>query len=112
MTLLYNGERSQDKQTLAIAMAMSRRINRQDVKTVRISETLFNLFVDRLGVEPKKLFDKSSPYYQQQLRGAELTHGDWYQVLLHHPDLLKSPIVLYRDKALICSTPTDVMKVC
>lgn len=112
MTLLYNGQRALDKKTLAMALGISRRINRQDLNTVRISETLFNLFLDRLGVEPKKLFDKSQPYYQEQLRGAQLSKGAWYQVLLHHPELLKGPIVMYRDKAIICNTPTDVMRVC
>ncbi len=112
MTVIYNGERALDKKTLAVALGISRRINRQDLNTVRISETLFNHFLDRLGVEPKRLFDKSSRYYQEQLRGAQLTQGDWYQVLLHHPELLRGPVVLYRDKAIICHTPTDVMKVC
>lgn len=111
ITLLYNGERPQDRKTLAMAMSLSNRINRQDLHTTRISETLFYLFLEKLGADPKDIVDKSQPYYQHELRGSELSISAWYQLLIHHPELLKAPLALFHDKAIICNTPTDMMKV-
>lgn len=111
ITLLYNGNRSTDRKTLAMAMALDKKINRQDINSVRLSETLFYIFVDKFGGDPKKLVDKSQPFYQSELKGSDLDSSAWYQLLLHHPELLKAPVALYHGHATMCNTPTDMMKV-
>lgn len=111
ITFLYNGDRALDRKTLAYAMSMSNRINRQDLTMGKLSETLFDIIIEKLGVEPKAIFDKSNPYYQKELRGAKLSSWAWYQVLKHRPDLLRAPIALFNNKAIMCTTPTDMMKV-
>lgn len=110
LTLLYNGERALDRKTLAMALTLGVKINRQDLTSVRLSETLFMLFLNKLNLEPKALFDKSHPFYQSELRGSEYTAPEWYEILLHKPDLLRAPIAIHGDKAILCTSPNDMLK--
>lgn len=110
ITLLYNHERALDRKTLAIALAMNSKINRQELHSVRISETLFFIFLEKLDKEPKNIANKALPFYQNELRGKQLSKRDWYSLIVNNPELLKAPLALYKDKAIICSTPTDILK--
>jgi arsenate reductase len=69
------------------------------------------MILDSLMVDGKKLLNKSDPYYQTYIKGKDLTHEEWFNVLRSRPSLLRSPVALYRGKAVICETPTDVLRV-
>ena len=110
ITLLYNHSREKDRKTLAIAMAVNSKINKQELNSVKVSETLFFIFLEKLAKEPKNIANKALPYYQNELRGKNLSKRDWYSLITNNPELLKAPLALYKDKAIICNTPTDILK--
>lgn len=110
ITLLYNKERELDRKTLATAHAVTRRINRQEIHSKRVSETLFYMLVEKLGGDPKSIVDKSQPFYQRELRGRELSNYGWYTMFMHHPELLKAPIAMYHGRAVLCTSSNDVLK--
>jgi arsenate reductase len=68
------------------------------------------LAISKLPVTAKDLINKSQPYYQETFRGQELSDKDWFQLIIHRPDLLKAPIALYKGKAVQCLTETDLLK--
>jgi arsenate reductase len=110
ITLLYNKQRELDRKTLATAHVVSSKINRQEIHTVRVSETLFYILVEKLGGDPKSIIDKSQPFYQRELRGKELSNYGWYMMIMNHPKLLKAPIAMYHGKAILCTSSNDVLK--
>lgn len=110
ITLLYNRQRELDRKTLATAHAVSTKINRQEIHSVRISETLFYILVEKLGGDPKTIIDKSQPFYQRELRGKELSKYGWYMMIMNHPKLLKAPVAMYHGKAVLCTSSNDVLK--
>lgn len=110
LTLLYNSHRELDLKTLAMAHTLGVKINRQDLTSVRISETLFMLFLDKLEMEPCEIVDKSNPYYQSELRGKGYSSPEWYEIILHKPELLRAPLAMYLDKAMICTSPNDMLR--
>ncbi|MCH2223680.1 MAG: hypothetical protein MK066_02845 [Crocinitomicaceae bacterium] len=110
LTLLYNKERELDRKTLATAHVVSKLINRQEIHSNRVSETLFYILVNKLGGDPKSFIDKSKPYYQNELKGKELSQYGWYSVFMHRPELLRAPIALYHGKAILCTSSNDVLK--
>lgn len=110
ITLLYDHQRELDRKTLATAHAVSRKINRQEIRSVRVSETLFYMLVDKLGGDPKAIIDKSQPFYQKEIRGKELSNYGWYTMIMNHPELLKAPIAMYRGKVVLCQASNDVLK--
>jgi hypothetical protein len=46
--------------------------------------------------------ERAHPYYQENLRGRDLDSEGWLQVLAHNPGLLKAPIALHGDRAVLC----------
>ncbi len=111
LTLLYNSHRELDRKTLAMAHTLGVKINRQDLTSVRLSETLFIMFLNKLAVEPCAIVDKSNPYYQRELKGRGYTAPEWYEIILHKPELLRAPIAMYRDKAIMCTSPNDMLRI-
>lgn len=111
LTLIYNSENSKDRQTLAYAGTISRKINKQEINTCRISDTLFSFLLEKLGACGKEVINRGHQKYKEQYRGCDLEASEWLVMLKTHPELLESPIAIYRDKAVICKTPTDVLKV-
>lgn len=110
LTILYNQNKELDRKALAMAHTLGVRINKQELSTVRMSESLFIKFLDNLGKEAKSVVDKSCPYYQSNLRGKEFNNSEWYEIIRHHPELLKAPLAMYHDKAILCQSPNDMLR--
>lgn len=111
LTLLYNSNNPRDMKTLALAKTIASKINKQDINDVEVSATLFEVAVEALGGNPKILINKSLPYYQENLRGTEYSVLMWFRTLKKMPELLKAPIAFYKDRVVLCETPTDILKV-
>jgi arsenate reductase len=111
LILLYNSEVAKDRKTLAYALTITPKINRQEINSVRVSNTMFGILLEKLDIEAKQLLNKADPYYQTYVRGQDLSNEDWYSVLTNRPSLLRCPVALYRNKAILCETPSDVLKV-
>lgn len=111
LTLLYNSSRELDRKTLAMAHTLGVKINRQDLNSARVSETLFMMFLNKLQIEPKHLMDRSNVYYQTELRGRDYTSSECYEIILRNPILLRAPLAMYRDKAIMCTSPNDMLRI-
>ena len=111
LTLLYNSSRELDRKTLAMAHTLGVNINRQDLNSVRVSETLFMMFLSKLEMEPKQIVDKSNPFYQSELREGDYTSSEWYEIILRNPILLRAPLAMYKEKAIICTSPNDMLRI-
>lgn len=111
ITLIYNSENEKDKKTLAYAMSLNRKINKQDISCVRVSDTLFELMMDRLHTAGKSVFNRADPFYQEHMQGRELSNSEYLEYLKRRPDLLGAPVAMYRGKVVLCNTPTDVLKI-
>ncbi|MBL7981272.1 MAG: hypothetical protein JNL52_05620 [Flavobacteriales bacterium] len=102
LTLVYNSTTSEGRKALAYAVSLSPKVNRQDVNEVQLSTTFVRQVLKQLNVRPKDLLNRAHPYYQEHLRGRDLDTEGWLQVVAHNPDLLKAPIALLGDKAVVC----------
>ncbi len=102
LTLVYNSSTSEGRKALAYAVSLSPKVNRQDVKEVQLSTTFVRQVLKQLNVRPKDLLNRAHPYYQEHLRGRDLDTEGWLQVVAHNPELLKAPIALLGDKAVVC----------
>ncbi len=110
LTILYNEGNERDKKTLSYAYTITDKINKQELSSVKVSSTLFQVFVDKLNEDPKRLINKADPYYQANIRGKDFSVAEWFDLLSNHPSLLKAPIAMYHNKAIVCITPTDILK--
>ena len=71
---------------------------------------MFQIFVDKLNENTKRLINKADPYYQANIRGEDFNVAEWFNLLSNHPNLLKAPIAMFHNKAVVCNTPTDILK--
>ena len=110
LTILYNSQNPRDVKTLIVALTITDKINKQDLNSVNVSATLFRMMVEKLGGDPKILVNKAVPYYQQNLRGHEYMPKMWFLAMKKMPELLKAPVAVYKDRIVICDTPTDILK--
>lgn len=111
LTIIYNSKKSIDKKVLAIAQGISKKINRQDIHEVRLSNTLFRMALEKLGLNGKEVMDKSHPIYKKDIKGTNPDIDSAYYFIMNNPELLKAPLVLYKEKAIFCKTHTDVLKI-
>ncbi|MFN9325403.1 MAG: arsenate reductase family protein [Flavobacteriales bacterium] len=102
LTLVYDSSTSEGRKALAYAVSLAPKVNRQDVKEVQLSTTFVRQVLKQLNMRPKDLLNRAHPYYQEHLRGRDLDTEGWLQVVAHNPDLLKAPIALLGDKAVMC----------
>lgn len=111
VTLIYNGTHERDRKTLACALSLNRPVNKQDITTVRVSQTLFEFMMEHLGDKGRDILNKSDPYYQEHMKGKRLTNSEYLEYLRRNPDLLRAPIAMFKNKVVVCNTPTDIYKV-
>lgn len=112
LTILYNEKNERDRKTLSYAHIITNKINKQELGSVRVSGTMFQVFVNALKKDPKKLINKADPYYQKNIRGKNFSINEWFKMIINHPNLLKAPLAMYDNKAVICHTPTDILRLC
>ena len=63
------------------------------------------------GVHPNDLLDHSHPDYKLMVAQNTYTMDGWLEVLVHDGHLVKYPIVIFNCNAVVCHTPTDIMKI-
>ena len=106
LTLVYDSTTSEGRKALAYAYSLSPKVNRQDVSEVKLSTTFVRQVVKALHLRPKDLMNRADPYYQQHVRGRDLNMEGWLDVLAHNPRLLKGPIALLGERAVLCEPPS------
>lgn len=111
VVLLYNAQNPKDRKTLAYAHIVSPRINKQELNSVRVSDTMFRILINELNIDGKSIINKADPYYQKHIKGKDLSPEDWHQILKNKPSLLRAPVAIYKGRAVLCETPTDILKI-
>ncbi len=111
MMVLYHPSSNSARQTLAYARSIARHVREINYLTERLTPTMWRTLLKTMNLTPKEILDKSKPLYQEKFRGKEYRYEDWLSVIIENPALIKAPIVVYRNKAILCKTPTDVLKI-
>lgn len=99
-----------DKQTKAYAKSLTKFVNEIDVINEPITATKWNEILGMLGLRPKDLLNRSHRDYQNQIAGKDWDDEGWLNILVKFPYLISSPIAIYKNKAVFCKTPTDILK--
>ncbi len=110
LTLVYDSTTTEGRKALAYAHSLAPKVNKQDVSAVSLSTTFVRQVLKQLNLRPKDLLNRAHPYYQQHLRGRDLDSEGWLNVLTHNPGLLKAPIALQGDRAVLCEPASTIYK--
>jgi len=110
LILIYDENKRNGKQTLAIAKSLTNKIDMKEVHSTRMTETMIYHILDCLGMQPSELIDKNQPFFKEHLEGKNFDERGWLNILRKNKELLKAPIAVYGTSAVLCNTPTDILK--
>ena len=110
LTLLCNKGNKRDKKTISYSYTITDKINKQELGSVKVSSTLFQIFVDKLNVNSKRLINKADRYYQANIRGKDFNVAEWFIFFIQRSKFIKALIAMFHNKALVCNTPRDILK--
>lgn len=108
--IYYNPSTSVGKQCVAYAQSLCRNVNKVDCEKIPLTTTLWKEIVNIVGVKPKDFLDKSKPEYQDKIARKTFNMTGWLEVLKNNPHLIKAPVVIFKKKGIICTKPTDILK--
>ncbi len=108
--LYYNPESSPHRKTVAYAQSVAPHVKSYSFSKNPSTNSSWQTILKSLGRHPKDLLNKAHPYYQEHIRGREFDEESWINVLQKNPQLLKAPIAVRGNRAIICESPTDIYK--
>lgn len=102
---------SKSKKAIAYAKSIAKQVNAIDINRTKGTGTIWRSILTKLNKNPKDLLDKSQPYYQKNIRGRDFEERDWTYLLMNNPRLVRSPIAVRGNKAILLDNPTDIYKI-
>lgn len=108
--IYYNPESSSDRKTVAHAQTLAPHIKSFTFAKSPSTGTSWQQIIKALNLHPKEILNKAHPYYQEHIRGRDFDDESWLNVLKNNPDMIKAPIAVRGNQAILCSTPTDIYK--
>lgn len=111
LVLIYDPHTDLGKKTMAMAKGISNHINDFDYCHSDLTTTIWKEILQRLKMQPKEIMKRSSKYYEDNIKGHEITMQGLLDIITHNPDIIAGPIAIMGKKAVLCKTPTDVLKV-
>ena len=98
------------KKTRVFAHSLSNHVQEYDFKDVHFTKSMWQDLLSMLELRPKDLLNKADPKYQNEIAGKSFDDDAWYNILIKNPCLIKAPIAIMHDKAVLCLKPKDVYK--
>lgn len=103
------------KQTLVYAKAQGVSVLIIDISKTPITGTQIHEIANRLGMEIKDLIDRDHDLFNLKFEPINvglpnLTSEDWIKMIQQNPDILKQPIAIRENSAILVVTPTDIVQ--
>ena len=108
--LYHSPEQPVDKQTIAYAKTLTRFVNEIDLMKEKITATQWDQILILLQLRAKDLLNRAHPDYQKLIAGKDWDEEGWLNILVKFPHLIQAPIAIYKSKAIVCRTPSDILK--
>jgi len=108
---IYNSNDLQDRQALGYAKSLpNHKIKEVDLQKDSFTETQIKQIADMLQVEPVSLLDPNSDLYKSDYSKVKLSRSGALKVMAARPELIKTPIALYNDRAVPIGSPYQLVK--
>jgi len=108
--LYFDSTSSPHKKTVAYAKSIVPYVQTYEFSDTPSTGVSWRQILQSLDKHPKDLLNKALPEYQNHIRGREFTMEGWLKVLQYNTHLLKAPIAIRGNKAILCESPTDIFK--
>lgn len=106
--IYYNPDSSADRRTIAHAQGLTKYVKSFSYSKTPSTNMSWQQILKTLDMHPKDLMNKAHPYYQAHIRGKEFDKESWLKVIRYNPELIKAPIAIRGNRAILCNSPTDI----
>ncbi len=110
IVIYYNHDSLSDRKTLAFAKSTGNHIRSYTHDKAPSTSTGWNTILTNLKMEPKEILNKAHPEYQSKIRGKEFYNQGWMSLIQKNPHLIKAPIAMKGNRAILCINPTDIYR--
>lgn len=110
MWLFLDCESSTHKKTRALAQSITRHVNEFSLRHNKLSKLRWAKILLMLDMKPKNLLNKADEKYQDMLAGHDFNDDDWLEILRENPCMIKGPIAILDERAVLCVKPKDIYK--
>ncbi|WP_299336418.1 hypothetical protein [uncultured Psychroserpens sp.] len=111
ITLFYSSNSVRAKQTLAYAKAEGLPVQEIDILKTKLTGTQIVELANRLNIKVEDFINQEHPEYTRQFEHHDFSENDWIKMIRNHPEIMKQPIALRGDIAILVETPTDIIKI-
>lgn len=73
-----------------------------------LTEMQFKELLSKLGLPANEVVRKQEDYYRDHLKHLDLSESEWVKILIENPKLIRRPIVVSGDKAVIADPPQNI----
>ncbi len=108
--IIYNFEERGNREAMAYAKQIAQHVNEVDISKTPLTERQMAQLLGNLGVDVEDVIDRRADIYQEKYQDVKMSVTDWLEVIKHNPELLRTPIGILGNRAVICETPGDMLK--
>ena len=110
MWIYYHDNSASQKKTRALATSITKHVHEINIGVEKITLLRWREILDMLNLTAKKLLNRADPVYQQLIARHDFDEHDWLEIIAKNPSLLKAPIAIMNDGAILCEAPQDIYK--
>lgn len=108
--IYYDKNSASHRKTKAYAYSVSKHVQERDFNQDKLTKLMWQDILSMLKMKPKEIMNKANPKYQSGIARHEFEDDSWLEILVKNPDLVKAPIAIMNEKAILCCNPKDVYK--
>ena len=110
LEIYFDNKSSSHRKTKALAYSITHHVKEIDFEHYRLTKLMWGDLLELLHMKPKQLLNKANPKYQELIARHDFDDNDWLEILVKNPELIKAPIVVYHDRAVLCENSKDIYK--
>jgi arsenate reductase-like glutaredoxin family protein len=105
---LYNSGKKDDREAYGYALSLNKhKINELDVARTQLTSTQLSELAQKLNIPIIELFDEKSSYYRDNVSGKDIDENGLLTILKAEVVCLKTPIMIYENKAVFLESKYD-----
>lgn len=110
VTVIYDLNKRGGREALAYAKQIAQNVNEIDISRQPLTRTQLAELMNKLKVGIDEMIDKTNDLYQDKYAGVDMDENSWLEVLVHNPIMIKTPIGILGDKAVVCDLPNQMLE--
>lgn len=110
VTVIYDLNKRGGREALAYAKQIAQNVNEIEISSQPLTRTQLAELMNKLNVGIDEMIDKTHELYQDKYEGVDMDENSWLEVLVHNPSMIKTPIGILGNKAVICDLPNQMLE--